>query len=187
MIVNNQSTAADRTAGSTPALYWCWDTTWHCTYASQAVADFTGCRPEELQGLGWLGFIHPDDRERFTAQVANEGNGNRHSGFICRLRHHHGSFRDVLIRAGIFRDRAQRVLGFVAFGQDLTETSTDRGSATPRSVEAPRTLCLECERIEDEWHTWHDQDDYVPARWGVQFGVCPECRARTSGQGHVQE
>jgi len=72
---------------------------------------FTGQTKKEIQGMGWLAAIHPDDRER-TAEAwkAAVENGRLYE-VDYRIRHHDGSYRrfkargvPVLERDGSIRE-----------------------------------------------------------------------------------
>ena len=51
-----------------PSLVWCADGEGGCSFVNQAWEDYTGRRLELERGAGWLGSVHPEDREALGRQ-----------------------------------------------------------------------------------------------------------------------
>lgn len=73
-------------------------------YFNRRWCDFTGAKPGETDGSGWLDFVHPDDRERVTAQRLQAFQAGEDYQIEYRLRHHSGEYRWVLVRAQALRN-----------------------------------------------------------------------------------
>jgi PAS domain S-box-containing protein len=100
---------------------------WRCNVHGQVDEDcpswraFTGQKAEDIQGLGWLVSIHPDDRERTAAawQVSVR-TGIPFMGDY-RLQRHDGEYRLVLTRGIPVTDPDGAVREWVGTCTDITE------------------------------------------------------------------
>ncbi len=65
-----------------------------CRYISDAIENILGYRPDELVGIQWEPFVHPDDRSVITARLARLLEEPGHiARAACRARHRDGSWR----------------------------------------------------------------------------------------------
>jgi len=62
-------------------------------YVGPSVRDVLGYEPDELQRMGSLDLIHPDDRERTAANYSEVLSGERRAHSVHRARHKDGSWR----------------------------------------------------------------------------------------------
>lgn len=91
-----QSESRFRTmADKAPVMVWLADTHGHCTYLSQSWSDFTGQPEDQALGLGWLEWVHPDDRPRVKQVFLDEVEPNPLMRLEYRLLHRDGSYRWV--------------------------------------------------------------------------------------------
>jgi len=67
--------------------------------AAEGWCPYTGQRPAEAAGWGWLAVVHPDDRERVRREWTEAlAAGSRYES-AYRLRHADGTYRSCLVRA----------------------------------------------------------------------------------------
>ncbi|HEX6480538.1 MAG TPA: PAS domain-containing sensor histidine kinase [Ktedonobacteraceae bacterium] len=91
-------------------------------YANQRWCDYTGKTPEQIQGEGWLQFIHPDDRQR----IQEAWQTAVHTGTPYEVEHRiqHGStgdYRWFLARGIPYQDAQGTILYWVGTCTDIDE------------------------------------------------------------------
>ena len=69
------------------------DPTGACIFCNRAWLAFTGRAAAEEQGEGWMGGIHPDDRDRYREFIRVQGDAGSPAEVEYRLRHHSGEYR----------------------------------------------------------------------------------------------
>jgi PAS domain S-box-containing protein len=89
-----------------PDFVWMMRPDGSCEYANQRWCDYTGKTAEQIQGDGWLQFIHPDDRPR----IQEAWQAAVHTGTPYEVEHRiqqgsTGDYRWFLARGIPFRDR----------------------------------------------------------------------------------
>ena len=98
------------------------------TYASPAMGRFIGCDAGELIGTKQHELIHPDDRERFLAGLAELGSSHGQTGrFLGRLRRHDGEYRSLEVIATNLLDNPS-VAGVVINARDVTDRLEAEGA-----------------------------------------------------------
>lgn len=113
-------------ADATPAFIWMIDAQGKFTYLNKRTFDFTGARPEELNGNGWLAYIHPGDRP--TALKVFRQGLERREKFVreYRIRRNDGVYRWML-DVGNPRFKADGTfLGFIGSVVDVTDEQLAR-------------------------------------------------------------
>lgn len=128
-----------RIADSAPVLIWETDQN-GLTFANRSYLDFFGRSFDELRGLGWTNFLHPDDaeaarqmyKEVYTRQVARESQ--------FRLRRHDGEYRWLLTSGFPHFDEAGNFVGFVGSSSDVTDLK--------QAEETQRRLAAELSRAD---------------------------------------
>jgi PAS domain S-box-containing protein len=92
-----------------------------CRYISDAVEDMLGYHPDELIGLRWESFAHPDDRSMVAARLASlvEEPGHIEKA-QCRARHRDGSWRWIEI-AGSNQLHETEIDALIINFRDITE------------------------------------------------------------------
>ncbi len=111
-------------------------------YISARFGEYTGASPESANGVGWLDYLHPDDRERSTTHWLRcaESGDNYESEY--RLRGVGGRYRWFRARAVPIRDRNSRVTRWYGTCSDIHDS---------KLVEhAMRENAIELERMVDE-------------------------------------
>jgi diguanylate cyclase (GGDEF)-like protein/PAS domain S-box-containing protein len=104
-----------------PDLVWLCGTDGHTDYINHAWHGFTGLAVERLLGEGWLGCLHPDDRDGFIAAQQATLNGGGRFEIEYRLRHADGTYRWMLGRGQPYRDLDGEFAGIVGTCRDITE------------------------------------------------------------------
>jgi PAS domain S-box-containing protein len=103
-------------------------------FVNSAFADFAGCAPEELHGLGWAALVHPDDLAVVQASRDAAWAGEAIDTFDARFRRHDGEWRWLHASLKPRFDDAGRRLGFVGMAADITDAK--RAEAELRESEA---------------------------------------------------
>ena len=90
-------------------------------YVSQSLLDLLGHSFEEIEGLGWVSFLHPDDAEetgRLWLECVKSG---RQWNREHRYRAPDGSYRDVLARGKPVRNRNGKIVMWVGVNLDISD------------------------------------------------------------------
>jgi PAS domain S-box-containing protein len=88
---------------------------------------FTGQKPEQYKGWGWLEAIHPDDREhleqRWRKAIARETKppNDRFYEIEYRVRRHDGAYRNFLTRTVPVLDANNEIQEWIGICYDVTE------------------------------------------------------------------
>lgn len=108
-------------ADHAPVMMWVTDASGRCVYLNQRWYEFTGQRPEEALGYGWLEATHPGDREH-AASAFGAANA-QHIPFQIeyRLRRADGGYRWAMDAAAPRFDGAGGFLGYIGSVIDITE------------------------------------------------------------------
>ncbi|AMV40600.1 PAS domain S-box protein [Planctomyces sp. SH-PL62] len=126
-------------ADSAPAMLWVTDPEGDATFLSRGWFDFTGQRPDEGLGMGWLAAVHPDDRARVEAAFLTVVADRSPYLMEHRLRRADGGYGWV-IDAGRARFSADgEFLGHVGSVVDISSRKAGEESLQ-RSEERYRTL-----------------------------------------------
>ncbi len=108
-------------ADSTPMLVWTSDAGFFCTYVNQPWLEFTGRSESEEIGNGWLGDIHPEDRER-TGLTYMEAVTTRTAFDIeFRIRRYDGEYLNFLNRGVPRWESGGTFAGYTRACTDITD------------------------------------------------------------------
>jgi PAS domain S-box-containing protein len=111
-------------------------------YVSDRFYEYTGSPADSAKGLGWLDFVHPDDKEPSMAQweLCVESGENYECEY--RLRGRDGQYRWFRARAVAIRDQTNQVIRWYGTCSDIHDS---------KLVEhAMRESAVELERMVDE-------------------------------------
>jgi PAS domain S-box-containing protein len=108
------------------------------TWVSPSVTGILGWRPEEIVGLSWFDFIHPEEVAAVRETVARAAAGESVSG-RTRLRHADGSYRWVARTWRPITDDAGAVVVLIAGFHDV-QAVVDAEQALAKSEEHYRLL-----------------------------------------------
>jgi two-component system cell cycle sensor histidine kinase/response regulator CckA len=113
-------------ADTAPVFIWISDTDGKCMFVNKAWLDFTGRAIEQELGHGWTASLHPEDRERSTADFRAALARRQLFRGEYRMRHSDGEYR-WLLDTGIPRFSASgRFTGYIGSCVDVTEARQDR-------------------------------------------------------------
>jgi two-component system CheB/CheR fusion protein len=108
-------------ADHAPVMVWVTDRIGCCTFLSASWAEFTGIPVEQGLGFGWLGSVHPEDREAAEREFlqANEA----HMEFLMeyRMRRHDGEWRWAIDTAAPRFGADGEFLGYIGSVLDITD------------------------------------------------------------------
>jgi PAS domain S-box-containing protein len=91
------------------------------TYMSDRVEDIVGYTAQETHEPGfWYSHVHPEDRQRLSAEISFDLPGNRIS-VEYRFKHKDGSFRWLHDEANVIRDVSGEPMEIVGFVSDITD------------------------------------------------------------------
>jgi PAS domain S-box-containing protein len=110
-----------------------------CEFVNREYLRFLGCRWEEVRGLGWQQFIHPDDREEHVAAYERALRARQPFQAQLRMRRVDGQYR-WLHMTGVPRLTSEgSFVGFVGCSSDITDLKRTQQSL------------LEADRRKDEF------------------------------------
>jgi len=110
-----------RMADASPAMVWTSDPAGNCTYFSAGWTAFTGFSGDQLRADGWLGSVHPEDRERVGGEFASATQARAAYDSTYRLRRKDGLYRWVQDRGGPNVDAQGTYHGYVGLTIDIHE------------------------------------------------------------------
>jgi len=93
----------------------------HCRWVNRAWRDFTGMTTKELLGDGWLGHMHPDDREPYAEACREALESGRFYRMEYRLQHNDDEYGWVLEIGSPRLDSRGRFGGFVGVATECRE------------------------------------------------------------------
>ena len=116
-----ESEARFRTlADHAPALLWV-NTPTGCEHVNRAYLDFLGLTLEQVRGMNWAEYVHPEDREEYTSGYLKALEKRAVFEGQFRFRHASGEYRH-LKSVGVPRfSGTGDFLGYVGFSVDITD------------------------------------------------------------------
>jgi PAS domain S-box-containing protein len=144
---------------------------------------------------GFVERIHPDDRARVEAVVAEGVAKRRATEYDWRLVRPDGTLRHVHTRSIVITDATGAIVRMVGTSLDITERKqADENQRTllrelQASIAEVKVLrgilpiCASCKRIRSDGGTWEAVESYVREHTNAEFshGLCPDCAARDWG------
>ena len=110
-----------------------------CEFVNREYLRFLGCGWEDVRGLGWQSFVHPDDKEAYLAAYLRALQARQPFDAPVRLRRSDGQYR-WLHSTGVPRVTADGAfVGYVGCSNDITELKRSEQSL------------LEADRHKDEF------------------------------------
>ena len=106
-------------ADSMPQHIWTSDTEGNLNYFNQSVYDYSGISKEELDQIGWLEIVHPDDRESNIVNWTESIRTGKDFLLEHRFRKHDGEFRWQLSRAIPQKDASGKIAMWVGTSTDI--------------------------------------------------------------------
>ena len=109
------------TSLSSPVMVWVTDPGGVCTFLSESWYNFTGQTPATGLGFGWLGAVHPDDRELAEKTFLAANAATRPFQLDYRLLRKDGVYRWAIDAATPHFGEGGAFLGFIGSVIDITE------------------------------------------------------------------
>src|SRR6478735_21748 len=92
-----------------------------CEYMNKGWLEFTGRALSQERGDGWMGSVHPDDRQRCTAIYQSSVSAHCEFEMDYRMRRHDGVYRWILSRGVPRYDDKGEFVGFIGSAIDVTD------------------------------------------------------------------
>ena len=104
----------------------------HATFFNKGWLSFTGSAMEEELGVGWARNVHPEDRERALAEIAEASDERRYCQAEYRLRRADGDYRWILCHGAPRFADGGHLAGYVASAIDITDFKRTQEEAVAR-------------------------------------------------------
>ncbi len=108
-------------AETIPGSLWTADASGRINHSSQAWFDYSGMQPQTVTGEQWMGFVHPEDRERVAAHWASCVESGAPYEIEFRLRRHDGMYRWFLVRAIAQRSEDGGIASWAGINVDIDD------------------------------------------------------------------
>ena len=119
-------------ADTAPVMIWVAGPDQLCTYFNKCCLDFTGQSLDEKVGDGWVGNIHPEDREWFLAKYSSSFGTRQEFQAAFRLRRADGEYRSVLTTGVPRFTPGDEFAGYIGSCVDITELRRSQEQALAR-------------------------------------------------------
>lgn len=118
--VNERRRAWQALTETSPVGIYLTDKQGNCTYVNSKWSHMTGLSTEQASGSGWVGAIHPEDRELVSERWSQFIQGDK---FECNYRYmkSDGEVTHVAGQAIPLKDEENRVTGYFGTVQDVTQ------------------------------------------------------------------
>ncbi len=108
-------------ADSMPQQVWTADLEGNLDYFNASVYDYSGLTPKELDKVGWLDIVHPEDRDENVRKWIHSISTGTDFLFEHRFRKHDGEYRWKLSRALPQKDEHGNIQMWVGTSTDIQE------------------------------------------------------------------
>jgi PAS domain S-box-containing protein len=109
-------------------------------YVSDRFYEYTGALPESAKGVGWLDYVHPDDKESSLAQWAHCVESGDNYECEYRLRGRDGQYRWFRVRAVPIRDQANRITRWYGTCSDIHDSKLVEHAMRESAAELERKV-----------------------------------------------
>ena len=123
-----------------------------CNFVSERFCDFTGIAPGKAAGHGWIGALHPEDRERIRALLAAPGEADAIEEVQYRLRARDGSYRWFASRWRTIPDSASKAVRWIGIATDVDDLKQAEERLRQLSLQLMKAQDAERRRIAREIH-----------------------------------
>jgi two-component system cell cycle sensor histidine kinase/response regulator CckA len=119
-------------ADTAPVMIWVAGPDKLCTFFNKCCLDFTGHSLDQKIGNGWIGSVHPEDREDFLGMYSSSFDAHQEFKTVFRLRRADGEYRWMLT-TGAPRWTSDGVFaGFIGSCVDITDLKRTQEEALAR-------------------------------------------------------
>ena len=133
-------------ADNAPMLIWQTDET-GATFLNRHYLDFFDRTADELTGMGWAEFLHPDDAEGYVAAYRSAFDHRERYEYTCRFRRHDGEYRWLLSIGSPLHTADGAFAGFVGCSLDVTDTK--RAEERQRLLSEASVVLLATDDLDD--------------------------------------
>jgi PAS domain S-box-containing protein len=136
-------------------------------YISDRFYEFTGANPGSASGFRWMDFVHPEDRERSSAQWMESVESGCHYESEYRLRGKDGVYRWFRARAVPIRDYRGEIVKWYGTCSDIHDSKVLEQSMRDNAMELEKTVAARTEdlrRLSGRLLTLRDEEQRRVAR-----------------------
>ena len=133
-------------ADNAPMLIWQTDET-GATFLNRHYLDFFDRTADELTGMGWAEFLHPDRAEGYVAAYRSAFDHRERYEYTCRFRRHDGEYRWLLSIGSPLHTADGAFAGFVGCSLDVTDTK--RAEERQRLLSEASVVLLATDDLDD--------------------------------------
>jgi PAS domain S-box-containing protein len=128
------------------------DTNGQCTYSNPQCQAICGFTLEESLGMGWLNFLHPEDRERALMDWNYYLYGEKSYSYEYRFQSPDGTIRWTQVRTSPMVSDTEELMGHVGTIEDITERlQAEAARANFIREQAARQQAESANRMKDEF------------------------------------
>ncbi|MES2546001.1 MAG: PAS domain S-box protein [Bacteroidota bacterium] len=127
-------------ADSMPQHIWTADVEGNLNYFNQSVYDYSGLTPKQVEELGWLEIVHPDDREENIKVWTKAISSGKDFLLEHRFRKHTGEYRWQLSRAIPQKDENGNIQMWVGTSTDIQDQRTFTNELEKQVVQRTQEL-----------------------------------------------
>jgi PAS domain S-box-containing protein len=109
-------------------------------YISDRFYEYTGSLPDSARGLGWLDYVHPEDKEASLAQWALCVESGENYECEYRLRGRDSQYRWFRVRAVPIRDQTNRIARWYGTCSDIHDSKLVEHAMRESAVELERKV-----------------------------------------------
>lgn len=110
-----------RMMDTVPSMLWSMAPCGIVTFVNRQVRDYTGLSLEEIRDRGWIGLVHPEEREHVTRACQEALGTGSHCKAERRIRRIDGVYRWHLTRAEPFRNEDGEIVQWFVVDVDIDE------------------------------------------------------------------
>lgn len=92
-----------------------------CVYVNERWCGLSGLTPEQAKGRGWVAALHPEERDRITAEWYRAAQAGREFSTECRFQRPDGTVSWMAAAATAMRDAVGNVVGYLGSNADITD------------------------------------------------------------------
>ncbi len=137
-----------RLAESLPLMVWTCDSEGYCDYLSPQWVEYTGIPDTEQHGHGWLGQVHPNDRDHTITEWTKAAESRSHFNTEFRVRRHDGVYRWFKALAKPSLDEDGNFLAWYGSNTDIQDVVDIREELAALNRELEQRVELRAQQLE---------------------------------------
>ncbi|HEX6335159.1 MAG TPA: PAS domain-containing protein, partial [Flavisolibacter sp.] len=135
-------------ADSMPQFVWAADSEGNINYFNKAVYRFSGLTEDDVMGGGWIGIVHPDEREENVRRWQHAVATGEDFHFHHRFRNREGAYRWQLSRAIAQKDNDNNIRMWIGTSTDIHDQKLFEEALSRQVQERTRELEQSREQIQ---------------------------------------